>query len=152
MNTVADIIHTKKRAVWCISPNSSVMDALQLMNENKVGALLVVDDNDVLGVLCEKDFARKLVLKGKPSSDTTAHEIMTGRVTMIKSDKSVADCVKLMKEKRLRYLAVYDEDRPIGLITVMDMFQAIIADQRKEIRKLEEQISEIFDDLATMTY
>jgi signal-transduction protein with cAMP-binding, CBS, and nucleotidyltransferase domain len=111
------------------------------MAEQAVGSLLVMNDDELLGIVTERDYARKVILKGRSSENTTVAEIMTGNVLTASSAQTVNDCMELMTERRIRHLPVVEDNRVIGMISIGDLVQAIISDQQEAIEQLEHYIS-----------
>jgi CBS domain-containing protein len=142
MTTVNDLLRSKGREVWTARPETTVFDALQLMAEKNIGAVLVMDGEILVGMLSERDYARKVILLGKSSKDTLVSEIMTARVVCVQADQGIDECLALMTEKRVRHLPVLDsKDRVIGVISIGDVGKAIIADQVFIIAQLEHYIT-----------
>ena len=141
MVTVKQLLKDKKYdEVWSIGPSASVYDALKIMSERNVGALPVVEDEHLIGVISERDYARKVVLKGKSSLDTPVSEIMTARVLFVRPTQKMVECMRLMTEKRVRHLPVLDDDRLIGIISIGDVLKEIISEQETYIQDLENYI------------
>ncbi len=145
MSTTAnDILKTKPQNVWSVSPKAKVIEALKLMAEKEIGALIVLDDaGAVRGILSERDYARKVALLGKQSTLTAVEEIMTPieRVFTIKTSASVEDCMVLMTAKHIRHLPVFDGDAFVGLISIGDVVKAIIGEKQNLIEQLSDYIS-----------
>ena len=141
MKTVRDILETKGHDVWCIEPGATVLDALRLMAEKEIGALVVMEGERVVGVLSERDYARKVVLLGRASPTTAVREIMTGAVIFTHPGQSIEACMALVTEKRVRHLPVLREGRLVGLISIGDLVKSIIDDQKFIIEQLERYIS-----------
>jgi len=141
MKIVNHLLDSKGRHVISVAPGSSVFDAIKIMADKAVGSLLVMDGDDLLGIVTERDYARKVILKGRSSENTTVSEIMTKEVLSASSSQSVNDCMELMTERRIRHLPVVEDNRVIGLISIGDLVQAIISDQQEEIEQLEHYIS-----------
>jgi CBS domain-containing protein len=141
MQTIKQILDTKGRQVWVIHPDDSVLKALMLMAEKQIGALVVLEDEKVVGILSERDYARKVILLGKSSHDTPVKDIMTSRVVYARSDQSIEQCMALMTDKRIRHLPVLDGEQLVGLISIGDLVKAIIAEQQFMIEQLEHYIS-----------
>jgi CBS domain-containing protein len=141
MKTVAQILRTKGHEVFSISPERSVFEALGLMAEKNVGALLVVEGGRLTGIFSERDYARKVILKGKASRETPVREIMTSRVLYVSPEQSVHDCMALMTDKRVRHLPVLAEERLVGLISIGDVVKAIITEQEFIIEQLQNYIT-----------
>jgi len=118
-----------------------VFDALQLMADKNVGALLVLDGEKIAGIFSERDYARKIILKGKASKDTPVAEIMTAEVTTLRPEQSVEECMGLMTDKRIRHLPVLDGEKLVGLISIGDVVKAIISEREFIIKQLESYIT-----------
>lgn len=136
MKTIKEILEGKGSQVWTIAPDASVMDALKLMAEKEIGALLVTEDGRLVGIVSERDYARKVVLKGRASRDTRVQEIMAKRVICTQLDQTVEECMALMTEKRVRHLPVMSDGQVVGIVSVGDLVKSIIADQQFVIDQL----------------
>ena len=141
MKTIRDILKEKGGAIWSIDPDATVLEALRLMAEKNIGAVLAMKEGKIVGILSERDYARKVVLKGKASSDTPVREIMTEKVLVVHADNSVEDCMALMTSSRVRHLPVLDGARLLGLLSIGDVVKAVIADQKFVIDQLSTYIS-----------
>lgn len=141
MKIVKDVLQTKGQEVWSVSPDGSVYDALTLMAEKNVGALLVMESDRVVGIISERDYARKVILKGKSSKELAVKEIMTSRVVWVRPEQTMEECMELMTDKHIRHLPVLDEDRLVGLISIGDVVKAIIAEKEFIIGQLEGYIT-----------
>jgi len=140
MRSVKDILQEKGTQVYSISPDAKVYEALQMMADNNVGALMVMEGDTVAGLISERDYARKIVLKGKFSKDVPVREIMTADVIGISPDVDVEECMELMTDKRIRHLPVFKHDRLIGIISIGDIVKAIIEHKEEIIEQLESYI------------
>ena len=140
MNIVKQILQTKGNQIWSVSPETSVYDALQLMAEKGIGALLVLENEEVVGIFSERDYARKVILMGKSSKSTLVGEIMTHRVQCVTPAYTVAECMVLMTEKKIRHLPVMDKEKLVGFISIGDVVKSIIAEQEYLIEHLENYI------------
>ena len=140
MTTVKQLLERKGRRVWSIRPDAPVLEALKLMAEHGVGALVVLEGERLAGVISERDYARKVILHGKSSSETPVHEIMTGRVVTVTPAQTVADCMAVMTEKHFRHLPVVEDGRVVGVLSIGDLVKAVIAEQADTIRALESYI------------
>ena len=127
--------------IWTIGPHKTVYEALQLMAEKNIGALPVVEDDMLVGIFSERDYARKVVLKGKNSFDTRVGELMTPRVYFIKPSRSMDDCMRLMSHMHIRHLPVVDYGQLKGIITMRDVVKAIITQQERTIEELERYVA-----------
>lgn len=142
MKTVREILNDKGTQVWSIAPNHTVFDALKVMGEKGVGALTVVVDDQLVGVISERDYARKVILKGKTSRETQVHEIMSTRVISTQLDRTVQECLGVMTDKHIRHLPVLEEEELVGIISIGDLVKAIIAEQQFMIEQLESYITQ----------
>ena len=136
MTSVKQLLMHKGNSVWSISPEASVYETLQLMAEKSVGALVVVEDNQVVGMISERDYARKITLLGKTSKDTQVKEIMSSPVISVTLEHTVEDCMALMTEKRIRHLPVIDSLQLVGMISIGDVVKSIISNQEILIDQL----------------
>ena len=141
MKTVAQLLRTKGSAVLSISPDVPVIEALQVMADKNVGALLVVDGESLIGIFSERDYARKVILKGRSSREIPVHEIMSSHVLYVRPQQTIEDCMALMTDKRVRHLPVLDEGRLVGMISIGDVVKAIIAEQEFMIEQLQNYIT-----------
>ncbi len=141
MTTVRDVLDRKGRQVYSVNPEDSVYRALEIMSDHRIGALMVVADDKLVGVVSERDYARKIALKGKSSRDTNVGEIMTRSVYCIRPGARIEDCMALMTEKSVRHLPVIDEDNLEGVISIGDVVKATITHQEFIIDQLEHFIS-----------
>jgi CBS domain-containing protein len=140
MSFVTDVLKRKGRDVWTVSSDSTVYDALQEMADKNVGALMVVDGDNLVGVFSERDYARKIILHGKASKDTLVKEIMSSEVFWVGPDQTIGACMQLMTDKRVRHLPVLDGGRLVGVISIGDVVKAIISEQEFAIQQLEQYI------------
>lgn len=143
MNTVRHILQIKGFDVWAISPNATVFEALRMMADKDVGALLVMQGEKLLGIISERDYARKIVLQGKASKDTLVRDIMTEKVFSVHPEQTAHEVMTLMTEKRVRHLPVVENERVIGMISIGDVLRNVIYQQRQTIRSLEDLILSI---------
>jgi len=140
MKTINEILQSKPYGVLSISPEASVLDALKLMADKEVGALVVLEDEGLAGIFSERDYARKVILHGKSSKDTSVREIMTSKVVYVRPEQSVEECMALMTDKRIRHLPVLQDNRVIGVISIGDVVKEVISEQRFVIEQLEQYI------------
>ena len=140
MTTVAQILQEKGHSAWSISPDASVYDALRLMADKDIGALLVVEETRLIGILSERDYARKIILKGKRSQDTQVREIMTEDVVYVSPEQTIEECMALMTAKRVRHLPVLAHDQLLGIISIGDAVKAVISEKEFLIHQLERYI------------
>ena len=140
MKTVSQLLQGKGGGVLSVTPEARVFDALKLMAEKNVGALLVMNGDTLIGILSERDYARKVILLGKSSHELTARDIMSDKVVTITPAQSVDDCMALMSGRRIRHLPVVDKGRVIGVLSIGDLVKAVIEDQQQTIQQLESYI------------
>ncbi len=141
MLRVSYLLALKGKDVWSIGPDSPVLDAIRLMAEHHIGALPVVRGRELIGIVSERDYARKVILMGRSSADTPVHAIMTSPVTTISPDEAVHNCMELMTEKRIRHLPVVDRSGLVGIISIGDLVKAVIEEQQQTIDQLERYIA-----------
>ena len=141
MTRVRDILAVKGRDVWSIGPNASVYDAMKLMADKGIGALLVMEEAKLVGIISERDYARKVILQGRSSRTTAVQEIMTTRVAYAESEQNIEECMALMTEIRIRHLPVIEAGEVRGVISIGDLVKSIIAEQKFIIEQLERYIS-----------
>jgi CBS domain-containing protein len=140
MITVRHLLDRKGRALFAIAPEDPVLEAIRMMAERHVGALLVMRGTELLGILSERDYARKVVLLGRSSADTPVSTIMSSPVVSVSPDHSVQDCMRLMTERRIRHLPVLDGGRVAGMVSIGDLVKAVIEEQQQTIEQLESYI------------
>jgi len=140
MTSVAHLLHAKGHAVWSIPPDALVYEAIKLMADKGVGALLVMEGQRLVGIVSERDYARKVILQGKSSRDTPVREIMTDKVFYVRPQQTVEDCMALMTAHRIRHLPVLDEDHVRGVVSIGDLVKAVISEQEVRIQQLEQYI------------
>jgi CBS domain-containing protein len=140
VKTVRDILQVKGADIWRIPFEATVLDALRLMAEKQVGALVVVDGTKPVGVISERDYARKVILHGRASPTTLVKEIMTSPVVFTHPDQPIEECMAIMTDKRIRHLPVMDEGKLAGIISIGDLVKTIIAEQKFTIEQLERYI------------
>jgi len=142
MKSVAHILKSKTDStVYTITPTASVFDALKLMAEKSIGALVVTEGEQVVGIITERDYARKVILLARSSKDTPVHAIMTSSVMYVRSDNTSEECMRLMTENRMRHLPVMDGARLIGIVSIGDLVKDIISEQKFIIEQLEHYIT-----------
>ena len=141
MVTVKNILDSKGRDIFSIRPDQSVLEAMKLMAEKGVGALIVLDGEKTAGIITERDYARKIILKGRSSRDTQVREIMTTKVIHAQPATTVEKCRALMSEKKIRHLPVLEDGKLCGMISIRDLMKAIIDDQQFTIEQLERFIT-----------
>jgi len=140
MRMVRQLLEGKPQEIWSVSPETSVFSALELLAEKNIGALPVVQGVKLVGIFSERDYARKVILKGKSSKEITVREIMTEEVVTVRPDTTVQECMKLMSDKRIRHLPTIDAERLVGIISIGDVVKDIIAEQASTIHQLEDYI------------
>ena len=144
MNVIGDIsaiLDRKGRDICSVTPDSTVFDAIRLMAAKNVGALLVIERDKLLGIISERDYTRKVILKGKSSRETAVCEIMSGPVISVTPQRSVADCLRIMTENRVRHLPALEGERVVGIVSIGDLVKWIIQAQSVTIDQLEGYIS-----------
>lgn len=141
MKLVKHILDSKENVIWYITPDESVLDAIKLMAEKRIGALLVMENEKLVGIISERDYARKVILQGKSSRETPVKDIMTAEVHHIQLEQTVEDCMEIMTEKRFRHLPVIEGEKVVGVLSIGDLVKAIIAEQKFTIEQLESYIS-----------
>ena len=143
MSHVRDLLHAKGNEVWSISPEASVFDAIKMMAEKHVGALVVVQEGRLVGIVSERDYARKVILRQKSSRSTPVREIMTGRVIYVHPHQEIGDCMALMTDKAIRHLPVLgDDEAVIGIISIGDVVRALLSEREFQIQQLENYITQ----------
>jgi len=140
MATVAQILNAKGRDIFVISPEAKVLEALKLMAEKGVGALMVVEKDRVMGVMSERDYARKVMLLGKNSTDTPVKDIMTTTVYGVHPETKTEECMALMTDKHIRHLPVFDKDKLVGVVSIGDIVKSIMGEQKVMIDHLQDYI------------
>jgi len=140
MSTVAQVLEKKQAGLLSVTPETTVYDALKLMAEREVGAVVVLEGNHLAGILSERDYARKVILLGKSSRDTPVREIMTSKVVCVFPTNSIDECMALMTDKRVRHLPVLVDNAVVGVISIGDVVKETIAEQRFKIEQLEQYI------------
>jgi len=141
MLTVRQFIEQTKRPTWTLSSNNTVRQSLQLMADKNIGAIVIKDQDKLIGIFSERDYARKVVLKGKNSTDTKLVEVMSKEVITISSDIQIDACMQLMTDKRVRHLPVVDNGKSIGIISIGDVVRLMIDEQKYLIDELKKYIS-----------
>ena len=141
MKTVRDILKIKGRDVWNVATGATVFEALRLMAEKEVGALVVTDGRRIAGIISERDYARKIVLLGRTSPNTRVEEIMSSHVVYTHPDQSIEECMAIMTDRRIRHLPVMEDGQLVGIISIGDLVKTIIAEQKFTIEQLERYIS-----------
>ena len=143
MKLIKHVLKLKEQSeIWDIGPEAPVYEALQMMADKNVGALMVMHGGKVVGVISERDYARKIILLGKSSKETLVREIMTSPVIYTTPEETIEHCMALMTAKHIRHLLVVDDEKPVGMISMGDLVKAIIGSQKELIRQLENYIQE----------
>ena len=140
MKTLKQLLEAKGREVYSIAPDARVFDALKLMADKSIGALIVLEGSRIAGILSERDYARKVILHGKSSHELQVRDIMTSKVITVHPGQTVEDCMELMTERRIRHLPVTEGERLIGVLSIGDLVKEVIAEQQQTIRQLESYI------------
>lgn len=139
--TIGSLIGNKGGQIWSLEPEASVYDAIAMMAEKQVGALAVIDRGKLLGIVSERDYARKVILKGKSSKETPVTEIMSSPVITVTPTHTVGECMRIITEKRFRHLPVVEGDRVVGMVSIGDLVNWVISEQQETINHLEAYIS-----------
>jgi CBS domain-containing protein len=140
MQTAAQLLKNKASSIYSVGPDVPVLEAIKLMAEHSVGALLVMSDQKLVGVVSERDYARKVILKGRSSSETPVSQIMSAPVLTVRADQSVHDCMRIMSENRIRHLPVVDASGVVGVLSIGDLVRAVLEEQQRTIADLEQYI------------
>jgi CBS domain-containing protein len=140
MRLVKHLLEGKSDAIHSIGPDKPVLDAIRLMADKYVGALLVMRGDELIGIVSERDYARKVILKGRSSADTPVSEIMTAPVISVTPGDSAHRCMRLMTERRIRHLPVVDDSRVVGMLSIGDLVKAVIDEQAAELEQLQRYI------------
>ena len=141
MTTIAQLLNIKGDQIWSVDPKATIFEALEIMSEKEIGALLVMEDGKLKGIFSERDYARKVILKGKSSKETPVGELMTKKVFYIDSQKTINDCMGMMTAKRIRHIPVIDDNQVMGIVTIGDVVNQIISEQEVTINHLENYIT-----------
>ncbi len=141
MHTVSQLLDAKGHGVWWVTPETTVYDALVLMAEKNCGALVVLEEGKLVGIFSERDYARKIILKGKASKDTAVSEIMSTQIVFVRPEHSIQECMALMTAKRIRHLPVLEDSKVAGVISIGDVVKTIISEQEFMIKQLEVYIT-----------
>ena len=141
MHTLRQLLGNKTAEVYSVAPNDSVIDAIRLMAQKGVGAVLVMEGAELVGIVSERDYARKVVLQGRSSADTAVREIMTAEVVTVGLQQTVAECMHIVTEHRIRHLPVKNGDEVVGVISIGDLVKAVIEDQKVQLDELQRYIA-----------
>lgn len=139
--TVQDLLNRKKSEIYSVSPKTTVYDSIAKMAELNIGALLVMEGEKLLGIISERDYRNKVILKGRTSKETAVHQIMTDQVVCVKTTDSANLCMQLMTQKKIRHLPVLEENQVVGVVSIGDVVKSIIENQRNEIDSLHNYIT-----------
>ncbi len=145
IHTIGQLLEAKGKDIWSISPHVTVFEALRIMAKKDIGALLVIDKEKLVGIFSERDYAQKVILKGKSSKDTNVGELMTTEVFYIDPKNTLHECMAIMTVKHIRHMPVLENDQLIGMLTLGDVVKQIISEQEFTIRELEKYISGRYD-------
>ena len=140
MKTVQQLLEAKRYRLVSVSPEDTVLDALKVMAEKEIGAVIVIQDGHLVGIFSERDYARKVVLQGKASKDTPVREIMTEKVVCVSPDQTIEDCMGLMTDKRIRHLPVLEHKKVIGVVSIGDVVKEMLYEKEFVIQQLESYI------------
>ena len=140
MALVSALIKHKGRIIYSVAPDAPVLEAIKEMAEHGVGALLVMQGEKLLGVVSERDYARKVILKGRSSNETDVSQIMSAPVLTVRPDQSVNDCMRIMTENRVRHLPVVEGERVVGVLSIGDLVRTLVEEQQQTIAQLEQYI------------
>jgi CBS domain-containing protein len=135
------LLALKPREVWSIEPETAVLQAIQIMAERHIGAMPVMRGTELIGIVSERDYARKVILKGRSSADTPVRDIMSSPVTTVTPDEAVHRCMEIMTEQRIRHLPVVEKGRVVGMVSIGDLVKAVIEEQQQTISQLERYIA-----------
>ncbi len=138
---VSALLHHKGSVVWSISPEATVFEAIKLMADKNIGALLVVSGDKLLGVFSERDYTRKIALHGKTSKETRVLEVLSSKVISVTPNDSIEECMRLMTEHRVRHLPVLEDKKIVGIVSIGDLVNWIISSQNAEIAQMKQYIS-----------
>jgi CBS domain-containing protein len=141
MLRVKYLLALKGKDVWSIGPDAPVLDAIQLMADKHIGALPVMRGAELLGIVSERDYARKVILKGRSSADTPVRDIMSTPVRTVSPDEGVQRCMEIMTEQRIRHLPIVEKQKVVGMISIGDLVKAVIEEQQQTITQLERYIA-----------
>ncbi|MEG3191353.1 CBS domain-containing protein [Lysobacter sp. D1-1-M9] len=141
MRTVRQLLEAKASEVFAIGPDAPVVDAIRLMAEKCIGAVLVIEGDRLVGILSERDYARKIVLQGRSSADTPVRAIMTDEVITVGVDDNAEHCMQLVTDRRIRHLPVVNSGRVLGVVSIGDLVKAVIEDQQLELDQLQRYIA-----------
>jgi CBS domain-containing protein len=140
MKKVSDIFRHKERKITAVTPSTSVLEALQIMSHQNIGSVMVLDQQTYLGIMTERDYSRKVILKGKSSTDTKVSEIMSNDLPSVNLHDSIEHCMQLMADKNIRYLPVFENDKIFGVVSIHDLIRETIQHQQETISQLKDYL------------
>ena len=141
MKNVKHIIQNKSKSIYSVTPQTSVLDALQVMMDKNISALLVTEGPELKGIFTERDYARKIILQGKASKETSIQEVMTAKLETVKLNTSIEHCMQIMTKQHIRHLPIVEDGIVVGMISIGDLVKFIIEDQKQTIEQLQSYIS-----------
>ena len=141
MKNVKNIIQNKSKSIYSVTPQTSVLDALQVMMDKNISALLVTEGPELKGIFTERDYARKIILQGKASKETSILEVMTAKLETVKLNTSIEHCMQIMTKQHIRHLPIVEDGIVVGIISIGDLVKFIIEDQKQTIEQLQNYIS-----------
>ena len=141
MKTVEQLLAAKENVVWSVSKNDTVYSAIELMAQKSIGAVVVLDEKKLVGILSERDYARKVIVKNRSSKETLVQDIMTSKVITVRPEQSIEECMAIMTEKKIRHLPVLKDKELIGIISIGDVIRSIISEHEYTIQQLESYIT-----------
>jgi len=141
MKTVKNILQNKSIAIYSVTPSTSVLDALQVMMDKNISALLIMENSELKGIFTERDYARKIILQGKSSRETLVEEVMTAELAIINLSSTVDECMQIMTNKHIRHLPIVEDGKVAGMISIGDLVKFVIEDQKQTIEQLQTYIS-----------
>ena len=141
MKSIGDVLDKKGRYVWSVKPDDTIFDSLQMMADKGIGGVVVMDGENLVGIVTERDYARRVILEGKASKTATVGEIMTKNVRWVSEEQTIDECMALMIERQLRHLPVMKAEEVIGVVSIRDLVQAVVAEQKVIIDHLQHYIT-----------
>ncbi len=141
MRSIGDVLDKKGRYVWSVKPGDTIFDSLQMMAEKGIGGVVVMEGDELVGIVTERDYARRVILEGKASKTATVGEIMTKKVRWVSEEQTIDECMALMIERQLRHLPVMKGEEVIGVVSIRDLVQAVVAEQKVIIDHLQHYIT-----------
>ena len=141
VDPISSVLRHKGQEIWSLTPAASVYDAIEMMSDKRVGALLVIADGKLVGVISERDYARKVILKGKSSRETQVQEIMTSSVVFVGPQQTVDECMRIMTANRIRHLPIVEDEKVVGVVSIGDLVNWIISAQEETIHQLHNYIT-----------